>query len=220
MEGNAASRDQQLFFNQHDNRIYNFWRLPSNLEVLNVNVELDNFKQMNMPKNFNYDMGLPAEDRPSEFFRGNSLMKIREKLPSVTYTDSRDVDHVVKEKGRLVEFAEAFNYSSGGRIVSYLSYFKSISNIFDIEFFTNKLASTANSIANIERMVLSGVPFLEEGDDSLLGDIDEGSDSDDSTAKKGRTDENKFDEEGHKPLKNVLATQVAEKIAKEKTQKL
>lgn len=31
---------------------------------------------------------------------------------------------------------------------------------------------------------------------------------------------NQFEEEGHKPLKNVLAGQVAEKIAKQKKEKL
>ena len=88
-------------------------------------------------------------------------------------TDSRDVDQIVKEKSRLVEFAEAYDYLSGGRAVHYLSYFKSISNIFDLEFFTNKLGSSAHTIANVEKMVLSGVPFWEEGDDALFGDMDE-----------------------------------------------
>jgi len=57
--------------------------------------------------------------------------------------------------------------------MNYLSYFKSISNIFDLEFFINKLASSANTISNVEKMVLSGVPFWEEGDDALFGDMDE-----------------------------------------------
>ena len=73
----------------------------------------------------------------------------------------------------MVEFAEAFDYSHAGRALSYLSYFKSISNIFDLEFFTNKLASSANTISNVEKMVLSGVPFWEEGDDALFGDMEE-----------------------------------------------
>jgi len=91
----------------------------------------------------------------------------------LTLTDSRDVDQIVKDKTRLVEFAEAFDYNQAGRALNYLSYFKSISNIFDLEFFTNKLASSANTISNVEKMVLSGVPFWEEGDDALFGDMDE-----------------------------------------------
>jgi hypothetical protein len=54
-----------------------------------------------------------------------------------------------------------------------LTYFKSISNIYDLEFFTNKLASSANSMCNLEKSVLSGVPFWEEGDDSLFDDADD-----------------------------------------------
>ena len=53
-----------------------------------------------------------------------------------------------------------------------MQYFKSVSNIFDLEFFTNKLASSAFTIANVEKMVLSGVPFWEDGDDALFGDSD------------------------------------------------
>ena len=141
-------------------------------------------------------------------------------------TDSRDVDRIVKEKSRLVEFAEAYDYLSGGRAVHYLSYFKSISNIFDLEFFTNKLGSSAHTIANVERMVLSGVPFWEEGDDALFGDMDEEEESEEDRSskqrggqpgkgkgQKGGADDNQFDEGGHKPLKNVLAAKVAEKIA-------
>lgn len=48
-----------------------------------------------------------------------------------------------------------------------------MSNIFDLEFFTNKLASSANTIANVEKMVLSGVPFWEEGDDSFFGESED-----------------------------------------------
>lgn len=54
-----------------------------------------------------------------------------------------------------------------------MTYFKSISNIYDLEFFTNKLASSANSMSNLEKCVLSGVPFWEEGDDSLFDDADD-----------------------------------------------
>ena len=97
--------------------------------------------------------------------------------------DSRDVDQIVKEKSRLVEFGEAYDYLQGGRAVHYLSYFKSISNIFDLEFFTNKLGSSAHTMANVEKMVLSGVPFWEEGDDALFGDMDEEDESDEDTSK-------------------------------------
>ena len=53
-----------------------------------------------------------------------------------------------------------------------MQYFKSISNIYDLEFFANKLASSANSMYNFEKISLSGVPFWEEGDDSLFGDME------------------------------------------------
>jgi hypothetical protein len=180
-----------------------------------------------MPSNFRYDLGVPAEKTLPEFISRDQLQRVQSKVMSLTLVDTKDLDHIMKEKGRLVEFAQAFDYASSGRAQYYLSYFKSISNIFDLEFFTNKLASSANTIANVEKMVLSGVAFWEEGDEALFADLDEGSESEeeDQATKGGQpakktskaaADDNRFEEGGHRPLKNVLAGKVAEKIAQEK----
>jgi hypothetical protein len=100
-----------------------------------------------------------------------------------------------------------------------LRYWKSVGNILDLEFFINKLGSTAFAMANVEKMVLSGVPFYEDGEEALMAGSDSGdSEEEVDTPKKGG-DVNKFDDGGHKPLKNVLAGQVAEKIAREKREK-
>lgn len=77
-------------------------------------------------------------------------------------------------------------------------------------------------------MVLSGVPFWEDGDEALFDNVSEGDQEEEESpkaaqkdnkitnfssqsVKKGKKDfeKNKFEEEGHKPLKNVLALQVA-----------
>lgn len=101
--------------------------------------------------------------------------------------DTSDLDSLIKERTRLVEFAQGFDYGSSGKVQYYLSYFKSISNIFDLEFFTNKLASSANTIANVEKMVLSGVSFWEEGDESLFADMSESeSEEEDAKAANGK----------------------------------
>lgn len=83
-------------------------------------------------------------------------------------------------------------------------------------------------------MVLSGVPFYEESDDALFGDMDD--DSSDEEAQntpkeqeapkrlgdknKVQVDDDRFDDDGHKPLKNVLAIKVADKIAEDKREKM
>ena len=136
---------------------------------------------------------------------------------------------------RLVDFEEAYDYSKGTlKICQFLSYWKSIANIFDLEFFVNKLSSSAQSMSNVEKMVLSGVPFYEEGDDTLFADgpIEEEEEEaapevtprNDFNPKSGRKrkqkEEDRFDEGGHRPLKNVLASKVSEKIADEKREKM
>jgi len=177
-----------------------------------------------MPKNFNYDLGNTQEGLLPEFLKTEttSLDKIRKRLPTLTYTESRDVDAVVKERMRLVEFAEAYDYSDG-KLLRFLRYWKSVTNIFDLEFFINKLASSAFAIANVEKMVLSGVPFYEEGDDALFADMDETEEEEvdhrRGAKKPARQTVTKFDDDGHKPLKNVLATKASEKVALEKQEK-
>lgn len=85
-------------------------------------------------------------------------------------------------------------------------------------------------------MVLSGVPFYEESDDALFGDMsgeESGNEEEDKPEtpktkkhfgrpqdKKKKEEVNKFNDEGHKPLKNVLAGVVADKIADEKREKM
>jgi hypothetical protein len=90
-------------------------------------------------------------------------------------------------------------------------YFKSLTNIYDLDFFMSKLSSSAQTIANVERMVLSHVSFWEEGDDALFED-----NSDDDNEQSKDQEPSAFDEGGHRPLKNVLSQIVTERIANEK----
>ena len=152
-------------------------------------MDIDKFRAENLPKVFNYDLGSQADQKQPEFVSRESLQKIESRVSQISASNSRDVDSVLKERGRLVEFKQAYNYESAGRIMHLLCYFKSISNIFDLEFFTNKLASSANSMVNVEKMVLSGVPFLDEGDDALLevSDDEESDGSDTHSEKKKET---------------------------------
>jgi hypothetical protein len=195
---------------------------------LNLDVNVEKFKQANLPSNFNYELGSQTEEIQSEFASDNLLQQIKAKVPKLTLTESRDVDLVVKDRFRLVEFQEAFDYNESGKLVRYLRYWKQVSNIYDLEFFINKLGSSAFSMANVEKMVLSGVPFYEEGDDALFGDMDE-EESEQEVATpqkdargrpKGKLGESKFPEEGHRPLKNELAGKVAEKVALDKREKM
>lgn len=73
-------------------------------------------------------------------------------------------------------------------------------------------------------MVLSGIPFWEEGDDSFFGDSEDDNGSEDEGNSKEKKleyiNESKFEDGGHRPLKNVLASKVAEKVAIEKRTKM
>lgn len=140
----------------------------------------------------------------------------------LTLCDSIDVDQVVRDHGRLVEFKEAYDYNASSCVLRFLRYWKQVSNIYDLEFFTSKLASSAFAISNVERMVMSGVPFYEDDgeENNFMSDIEEDASNDDEGARRRPREDNRFDQAGHNPLKNVLANIVAEKIAQEKRDKM
>lgn len=139
----GPNKERPLFFNKNDGRIQNFMRLPANHEIFNLEFDIEKFKSVNMPKNLRYNLGSPAEKVMPEFVCNNSLEKIKQKIQKLTIKDCTDVEEIVKERQRLVEFQEAYDYSCAGYATSYLKYFKAMSNIFDLEFFTNKLATSA-----------------------------------------------------------------------------
>lgn len=178
---------------------------------------MDKFREANMPGCFNYDFGSANDNRLTEFAGNNGLGLIQKRLPKLTLTDSIEVDQVVKDKSRLVEFEEAYDYNTTSNVVKLLRYWKQVSNIYDLEFFINKLASSAFAIANVERMVLSGVPFYEDdGDESnFVSEMDEEDSNEEDEAnqkaqmskqgrggRRGKAAINKFDDAGHYPLKN------------------
>lgn len=226
-ENGLPERAQQLFYNKEDNRVSNFWRLPNNKEVIDIEVDYAAFKRANLPDCFNYELGNASEGVLPQFINADPLALVLAKRPKFTHSETKDIDGAVKAQGRVVDFTQAFDYKEGAdRVCLYLSYFKSINNIYDLEFFTNKLSSSAHTLSNVEKMVLSGVPFWEEGEDALF-------DSDDEDAQSGaegqaeepahveaKVDDDRFDEGGHKPLRNVLAAKVVDKLADQKREKM
>lgn len=213
----GVQRDQTLFQSKSDNRIQSFWRLPPNHEVTSIPIDMTAFRAKNMPTVLNYALSAPTQ-RP-ELLCGDALARIRQRNQKLTLIESRDAESVTSKRSRLVDFAEAYDYDSAGKALKLLSYFKSLSNLLDLEFFTNKLASSAFTMANVEKMVLAGVPFWEEGDEALFAALND--DDEDEERKTSPGDEaDRFEDGGHRPLKNILATTVAERIAKEKREKM
>ena len=66
---------------------------------------------------------------------------------------------------RSIDFAEVY-LLSGNKMLHYLYYLRQFQNLFDLEFFANKLPSLSFSIAGLEQCVLSGAPFWEDGNDA------------------------------------------------------
>ena len=64
----------------------------------------DKFREINLAGNLQYNLGNQAEGTLPEFAGENLIEMIQARVPKITLTDSRDVDLVVKEKNRLVEF--------------------------------------------------------------------------------------------------------------------
>lgn len=68
-------------------------------------------------------------------------------------------------------------------------------------------------------MVLSGVPFWEQSDQEFFDDM-AGSETEEEALRSYSARGGKDEQTAHRPSQNKLALQVAEKIAKEKSEKL
>jgi hypothetical protein len=79
-------------------------------------------------------------------------------------------------KGRFVDFRHAFTVDNQ-TVFKYLHYFRSMQNIFDLEYFRHKLSTRSNSMAQLELAVFSGLPFWEAtfevptNDDTAADDV-------------------------------------------------
>lgn len=148
------------FFDSRTEYIEDVWRLPSNAEILNLPVNGDDIRAMNP-----IQQAPTAEDIAASTNIAQHLLRL---LP--TFTQTNDSDTMVRNKGRLVHFTEAFNYEC--LAFKYLKYWRAASDIFDLEYFVNKLSTTAFTIATVERSILSGLPFWD-----LLNEVEEQSES-------------------------------------------
>lgn len=100
-------------------------------------------------------------------------------------------------------------------VTRYLQYFKQVQNLFDLEFFFNKLPSRAHSAAGMEIAVLSGLPFWEDGEDALFNDDDDpylGNDE-------NNPQYSLADDGADGPYRNQLAEQVTQRLALDKKHK-
>lgn len=126
-----------------------------------------------MSELYKYDLGSGEDfERPPEWNSNDQKTLIRKKLPRLTVTDLKESKDTQKDRSRFVDFKQNYNYE-GNIVVQYLYYLRQMSNLFDLEFFANKLPSKTFSVAGLEQHVMSGLPFWEESDEGLLEDSDE-----------------------------------------------
>ena len=146
---------------------------------------------------------------PPEFFVNDQKSLLVKRGFKFTPLDLKETE----AKERFVDFRESYHYETS-MVTRYLMYFKQVSNLFDLEFFVNKLPSRAHSAAAMETSVLSGLPFWEEGEDALFNDDDPYNDNDENNPQYSLADDGA---EG--PYRNQLAEQVTQRIALDKKHK-
>lgn len=65
---------------------------------------------------------------------------MKARLPKLTAIDIKEADNAAKDRLRLVDFKESYNLK-GNLTMLQIFYFRNLQNLFDIEFFNNKLPS-------------------------------------------------------------------------------
>ena len=87
------------------------------------------------------------------------------RLPKLTPLDITQAESALGNHQRIVDFQECYKYT-GNRILNQMYYLRQFQNLFDLEFFANKLPSKSYSIAGLEQSVMSGAPFWDDFDDA------------------------------------------------------
>ena len=210
---------QVVFWSEETKRINHFWAIPSFAEVLGIHPSTQAFKAANMGELFKFELGDPTGedyDRKPEFSSNDQKALIRKRVPHLTVMDVKESREASRGRLRFVDFKESYNYESNV-VVQYLYYMRQLSNLFDLEFFANKLPSKTFSIAGLEQHVMAGLPFWEESDDADFLE-----DSDDYLAGTGANKPMYADQsdEVDSPHRNKLAERVVERIAAEKKAKM
>jgi hypothetical protein len=111
---------------------------------------------LNLQGLYTYDIYHPRAEidevqKPS-LLMNEQLELIKNKLPKLTHIDIKEVDSAAKDRLRLVDFRESYNLK-GNTMMMQIYYFRNLQNLFDLEFFCNKLPSKTRSIAGLEHHV-------------------------------------------------------------------
>lgn len=84
-----------------------------------------------------------------EFWDNNHKKMIMSKVPKITCMNAKEIEGFIKEKGRITDFKQAYDYSKV-KVMNYLNYFHNLQNLFDLQFFMSKLGAKAHSICGLE----------------------------------------------------------------------
>lgn len=63
---------------------------------MDIEIDFELFKKINMPQVFVYDIGNISERVLPEFMCDDPYKKIRSKIPKITFTESKDIENVLK----------------------------------------------------------------------------------------------------------------------------
>lgn len=146
-----------MFYDCKKENIQEVWRLPTNEEILTLPVDEDEMRKLNP-----FIKKAPTVD---DFIASVDTSKALEYLKPIL-TKTTDPESITKATGRLVFFKEAFPYKS--HAFKFLRYWRAAADIFDIEFFINKLQCTAFVLSSIEKQILCGLPFWDSGGGDLV----------------------------------------------------
>lgn len=100
----------------------------------------------------------------SEFAQNLQHPLVLRRLPTLTEVDMASAEANAWHTLRIADFSQAYKYT-GNKALQYLFYLRQFQNLFDLEFFANKIPSTSYSIAGLEQSVMSGQSFWEDSSD-------------------------------------------------------
>ena len=208
------------FYDDDTKRISNLWAVPSFSEICSMENQMGIFTNLNHSKLYKFELGNPTETdeygRPilPEFTDNNQKKLIKMRLPKLTLMDISAAESALGNHQRISDFQECYKYTNN-RILNQMYYLRQFQNLFDLEFFANKLPSKSYSIAGLEQSVMSGAPFWD--------DFEDAESSEDDYIKNENINNPMYADQSdavESPHRNQLALKVVARVAEEKRAKM
>ena len=87
-----------------------FWQVPSNKEILKMPSPMDLIRKTDLEHLFKLEVDPKSKKMEPNFQKSSQHKVLQKRIPKLVMLEAKDLDIQAREKGRFVEFDQAFTY--------------------------------------------------------------------------------------------------------------